>query len=292
MTAGEFTPVELADGGRRRHRVVRHRGAAAAAPALAGRAAPRDRAGAADRAGRVPAPLAAGRRVGARRRGGRRRAGAAAGRGDPGLGLGAAGAARPGWPTTPRPTWTSCARPARWSGPAPGSMPGGDGWVVVRLGRVGARCCCRRPTRTFAAGRGARRLLRDALDGGQALFFRQLAEQASTASRGRRAGRAVGPGLGRAGLQRHARPGAGAAVRRRRAPSRGPRRPASRYRTPGPAAGEPAQPGLAGRRPLRAADRGRPLVPAARPGPQPDPSGHRAGRGAAGAARRASPGAR
>ena len=103
---GEFRPA-----GRRR-RVVRRRGAAPAAPPLAGPAAPGGRAGRAGRARPVPAGLAArqtgpaARRPARRRRRAHRRRPARRLR-RPGLRAGAAGPAGPGAPTTSRRCSTS-----------------------------------------------------------------------------------------------------------------------------------------------------------------------------------------
>ena len=254
------------------HRVVRHRGAAAAAPPLAGRAAPGDRAGTPGGAGRVPAPLAAGRRLGQGRGGGGIRPGAAAGRGDPGLGLGAAGAAGPGGRLHP-------GVPGR----AVRLRRGGLGRVRLgprrrRLDRV--RLGRDRPAGA-AAGRpgvrgraGARRgAVGPGPRAGPVLPAADRDPRADR-RRGRRAGRGLGPGLGRAGRQRHARPGPGAARRRRRAQGEG-AGAAGPVPDPAPAAGEPARPGVAGGGPLGPTQRGRPVVPAARPGRQPDPAGDR-----------------
>ena len=97
VVSGEFSPggagTEWCDA-----EVLRH-----AAPPVAGRAAPRDRAGAAAGAGRVPAPLAPDRRQRPRRRRARRRDRAAAGHRGAGLGLGAAGPAGPGRRLRPAP---------------------------------------------------------------------------------------------------------------------------------------------------------------------------------------------
>ena len=219
VTAGEFTPVQPVAGGRPGSewcdaevlRLLRRRSLAA----LRREIEPVPPA----HAGRLPAALAAGRLVRARRGGGERRGtGAAAGRGHPGLGLGAAGAAGPGRRLHARPTSTSCARPARWSGPGTGSIPGGDGWIAFAWAES-APLLLPPPDPDFAR-RPVHDAVLDALDGGQALFFRQLAElpQLDGVPEARAAGRAVGPGLGRAGVQRHARAGAGPARRRRRAP--------------------------------------------------------------------------
>ena len=62
-------------------------------------------------------------RNGPRRRGGRRRDRAAAGRARCPRPRWSGWCCRPGSPTTPRPTSTSCAPPARWSGPAPARSP-------------------------------------------------------------------------------------------------------------------------------------------------------------------------
>ena len=82
---------------------------------------------------------------------------------------------RPGSPTTARATSTSCAPPARWSGPAPARSAGGDGWVRLAYADIGALL--------LPAGRDAPALtplhaaVLAALEGGQALFFRALADR-------------------------------------------------------------------------------------------------------------------
>ena len=228
---GGWSPASSRPDGAR-HRVVRRRGAAllrrrslAALRREIEPVPPR-------RAGRVPAPLAAGRLVGPRRRGGRRRDRAAAGR-------------------------ARC-RPRRWERlvlPGPGRrllarLPrravrqrrGGLGRRRARSPAATAgspwptptppRCCCRRPTTALALTPLHEAVL-DALGGGQALFFRSAVRPGRLHRRRRAGRRGVGPGLGRPAHQRHPRAAAGAARRRRRAPGAGGARHA-------PATGGPA----------------------------------------------------
>ena len=100
--------------------VVRQRGAAPAAPAIAGRAAPRGRAGRAGGAGPLPAGVArrAAAAPGRRRR--RRGARSARRRADRGVDARDATCCRPGSTTTARRSSTSCARRATCCGSAPG----------------------------------------------------------------------------------------------------------------------------------------------------------------------------
>ena len=211
-----------------------------------------------------------------------------------GLGLGAAGAAGPGGRLLPRATSTSCAPPARWSGPAPASIAGRR-----RLGHASpapdTRAAAAAAARPRAGAHGPlHEAVLDALDGGQALFFRAARRPRSARADDADAGCAarVGPGLGRASCPTtRSRPLRALLGRRRRAP-----RPGRRRRGPLPPPrlpGRPAEPGasLAAAR-GRPADRRRPLVPAARPRPRPDPAGRRARRRAARAARRGHPRAR
>ena len=289
VTAGEFTPVELAgtDAG---HRVVRRRGAAAAAPPLAGRAAPGDRAGTARRC--WPRSCPAGSRSAASARG---------------VEAVAAAIEQLQGVAIPASAWERLVLPARvadytpayldelcasgevvWAGA--GSIPGGDGWIVFAWAEAA-------PLLLPAARPGVRRRRRcttrcsTALGGGAGAVLPPARRAArADGAEADLAGGGVGPGLGRARLQRHARPGAGAARRRRGAPGEGrPRRgrgtarparlPASRLVAASLAAARSGPPSV-----------GRPLVPAARPGRQPDPARHRAGRGAARTPRRADPG--
>ena len=174
-----------------------------------------------------------------------------------------------------------------WAGS--GAIPGGDGWVTLACAGVRAAAAAAARPDVRRAARCTSAVLA-ALAGGRRCSSGSspTRSRASPTTPSWLAG-ALGPGLGRAGRQRHARPAAGAA-RRRRART-GPGRP--RPRVPLPArpgcrrAGCPAPrwppPGPA-RRPWPAAGTGCPS------GTQPDPAGRRARRRAAGAARRGHPG--
>ena len=146
---------------RRRARVVRRRRAAPAAPPVAGRAAPRGRAGRRPR--RSPGSCPRGRASGRPRRGldglvevARH----AAGRGDPGVGARGRRAAGPRGRATAPPTSTRCAPPARWCGSAPARSAPTDGRVRLVLPRPGRRCSCPPPTRRAARRPAARRAAR------------------------------------------------------------------------------------------------------------------------------------
>ena len=216
------------------------RGAAAAAPALAGRAAPGDRAGTPRGARRVPAALAPDR-LGSRpgRRGGRGGDGAAAGRADPRLGVGAAGAAGPGrrlHPGLP-------GRALRLGRAGLGRRrldPRRGRLDRVRLGRDGAAAAAaRRPG--LAAERTARAGARRTGGG-------RRCSSASSPSRSTRRARARALAaiwdLVWAGLVSNdtLAPGPGPALRRRRAQARAATRAARPVPRPRPGlAGEPAQ---------------------------------------------------
>ena len=253
---GALVRGELRPGGSRA-RVVRPRGAAAAAPRLAGGAAQGDRAGRAARAGALPAGLA-GRRPppGVRRRDrpAARGAGAAAGRWRCRPRCGSATCCRAGSARTRRPGSTSCAPPARSSGSAPArSAAAPAGWRSTSARTW--RCSARRPvprSRRLAGVRGPRGGARAARARG--VLLHRPAGRLSQLARGDPGG-AVGPGLGGRGHQRRVRAAARAAAdagpgpaRRapgaRRAAAR--RRGAFRGRAP-PRAGPPRRSRAAGR---------------------------------------------
>ena len=211
--------------------------------------------------------------AGPRRRGGGRGARAAAGRARSRPRPGNGWCCRPGSPTTPRPTSTSsCASgEVLWAGP--GSIPGGDGWIAFAWADVGAAAAAAADRRVRRRP-GARRACSTRSAAAQALFFRPARRATARRDRrrptSRRAGGAVGPGLGRPGLQRHARPGPGAARRRRRPQARA----AAPVAGTAPPARLPASrlsPGLAGhrrgpgRRPRPAAGTGCPTATPTRP---------------------------
>ena len=176
----------------------------------------------------------------------------------------------PGWPTTPRRTSTSCAPAARWSGPAPGRSRRRRRLGHARLRRLRAAAAARRRT----GGAGATPLheaVLDALDGGQALFFRALSDRVGRGRRRRRCSPRCGTWSGPACHNDTLAPLRGAA---RRQPGRTGR--ARRGPHPLPPA-RPAGPAHAGarapaRRPLPAAGPGCPSAT------RPDPAGRRAGR--------------
>ena len=178
---------------------------------------------------------------------------------------------RPGSPTTPPPSSTSCAPAGEvlWAGAGRDPRRRRLGHPGVRRRRAAAAPAARRRRSTPTPLHEA---VLDALADGQALFFRPLADRVGV-DRRRRAGRgALGPGLGRPAHQRHARPaarallGGGGAHRRPAAPRRAPAtgRPGRPSALPTPRPGPPTV--------------GRPLVPAARAGPRPDPPRRRARR--------------
>ena len=155
-------------------------------------------------------------------------------------------------------TWTGC-----------GTLAGGDGWLALAPDRRRGPDAARPGGRTWSTRRCTGRCS-EALDGGGALFFRQLADRAGAILRdaGREAPRRpdhrrgpLGPGLGRLRHERHPRPGAGARLGRRQ-PVQG-RPPAQAGPVPralrpgGPPADAVAH---------RPAHRGRPVV--ARPAPR------------------------
>ena len=194
---------------RRAARVVRRRGAAPAAPPLAGRAAPRGRAGRAGGAGRVPAGVA--RRQRHQRRGVEALVEA--------LGV-LAGA----------PIVASTLEPDVLAG-AGRRLPPVDARRAVHVGRrgVGRRrgdrlerrsrpAVLRRPARPAGAGLGAPAIrpsgalhdaVRELLAGGGASFWAPAAGRRRRSDRRRAARRAVGPRVGRRGHQRLARPRCG-----------------------------------------------------------------------------------
>ena len=166
---GEFRPVRL------RHRVVRRRGAAPAAPPLAGPAAPGDRAGRAGHPGPVPPRLAARRRPAPRHR---RRAH----RDRPARRLPGAGLARWSRWCSPRrvrdyePSYLdelTASGEVVWAGHAP--LPGSR--------RLGRRCTSptrrrsRCPTTSPFEHTELHQAVLDALAPGGAWFFRQLSDQ-------------------------------------------------------------------------------------------------------------------
>ena len=115
-----------------------------------------------------------------------------------------------------------------WAGQ--GSLPGNDGWVSLQTADAAdlllAPVLELSPTPLHDA-------VLQALDGGQALFFRALSDRVASLDDTRSGVRAVGPGLGRAGHQRHARAAARAALRRPDQPRLDQARPASAAGTAG-----------------------------------------------------------
>ena len=278
-------------------RVLRRRGAAAAAAGVAGPVAGRGRAGRAAGAGPVPAGLAgrAGRAeaaggagcggTGRRGRAGRGRAarrGAAAGER-----AGVADPARPAARLHPRAARRADRgrrghldrlRPAGRQRRLAGARPG-------RRGRPAAARAGARPRRDPAAPRAARRARASPIptraravapcsSGELADRGRPRADRrrGAGAGRRRRGRRDLGPGVGRAAHQRHARPAAGPARRRRRpaaARAHRTRRPAPRGRYAQLRAGRPAMPSRTGPpsvggRWALVADRGSPTRPGGR----------------------------
>ena len=151
-----------------------------------------------------------------------------------------------------------------WAGA--GALPGGDGWLVLAPAD-GAPLLLPEPAEVSMTPLHTAVL--EALAGGGALFFRMLSDRVGRpdgrprAHRRRGRGRDLGPGLGRAAHQRHARPAPGAARRRRAAPrGRGPPGPC-RGRVPGGRGPLQLRPAVDAD-PHRAADGQRPLVAAAR----------------------------
>ncbi len=163
-----------------------------------------------------------------------------------------------------------------WAGS--GSIGGNDGWVTLAYADSaplllappddGLAADARASGRARCAVRRAGAVLPESVRPGR-VHRRQDADVGD-----------LGPGLGRASDQRHLRPAARPARRVGRAPGEG---------RAGSDAIPPARP-PGDAQPQRATGHGRALVPPAGPGPRPDAPGHRAGRSAAGTARRGHPG--
>ncbi len=161
-----------------------------------------------------------------------------------------------------------------WAGQ--GSLPGNDGWVSLQLADT-ADLLLPPPLETTMTPLHEKVL--EVLDGGQALFFRQLSDRCESLDDTSLQNAAVGPGVGRPPDQRHPRPAARPARQRQDGALAEARAgaPAVAVRPPGHAD------------PHRPADRGRPLEPAPGPGHRHHAAHARARRGAARPTRRRHP---
>ena len=147
-----------------------------------------------------------------------------------------------------------------WAGA--GGLPGGDGWISLVPADL-APLLLPEPLEVPDEGGGAR--CWSSSPAGRRCSSAALSDLVGRHRRHRAGRPGLGPRLGRRADQRHPRPAAHPAGRRRHAPRQpaAPRARLDRTRYGRTRLGRPAMP-----TPHRAADGGRPLVPAARPGGQ------------------------